>query len=285
MKRAAERLFLTQPAISKTLKELEEIIGSDLMVRNRGGVSLTKEGEVFLHFAEMSVAALQQGLDGVERLGRVGGQSLSVGVLPSVAARLMPVVTRIFADLAPDVTLHMADGPHGYLVDQLRQGSLELVIGRLGAPDSMKGLSFTQLYNEIVEFVVRPNHPLLADPDMRRIGEWTVISPPESAAIRPLLERILIAQGVGDIPDRIETVSGAFGRNYVRSSDAIWAISSGVVAQEIAEGTLVRLPFDTSLTKGPVGLMTRADAQSSPVEGLFRKSVSQAVDIMDRKRS
>ena len=69
MKLAAERLFLTQPAISKTLKELEELLGADLMTRSRAGVSLTKQGEVFLHFAEMSLAALQQGLDGVEQEG------------------------------------------------------------------------------------------------------------------------------------------------------------------------------------------------------------------------
>ena len=92
MKRAAERLYLTQPAISKTLKELEEILGTSLMVRNRAGVSLTRQGEVFLHFAEMSVAALQQGLDGVDQIGRGGKVSLSVGALPSVAARLMPEV-------------------------------------------------------------------------------------------------------------------------------------------------------------------------------------------------
>ncbi len=69
LKNAAEKLYLTQPAISKTLKELEEIVGATLMLRNRSGVSLTKEGEVFLHFSQMSLASLQQGLDGVEKAG------------------------------------------------------------------------------------------------------------------------------------------------------------------------------------------------------------------------
>ena len=70
LKTAAEKLFLTQPAMSKTLKELEEIVGTTLMQRSRSGVDLTRPGEVFLHFARMSIASLQQGLDGIELEGR-----------------------------------------------------------------------------------------------------------------------------------------------------------------------------------------------------------------------
>ena len=51
--------ILTQPAISKTLKELEGIMGATLLTRNRAGVVLTRHGEVFLHFAEMSLVSLQ----------------------------------------------------------------------------------------------------------------------------------------------------------------------------------------------------------------------------------
>ncbi len=278
LKSAAQHLLLTQPAISKTLKELEEIVGSDLLVRNRGGVSLTKQGEVFLHFAQMSLAALQQGLNGVAQMEAAGQVSLSVGALPSVAARLMPEVVQAFAELAPDVTLHIHDGPHGYLIEELRRGKLDVVIGRMGAPEVMRGIAFTQLYNEHVEFVVRRGHPLLAQPDIHRLGDWPVIFPPEASAIRPLVERALVAQGVGEIGRKVESVSGAFGRNHALSHDAVWIISHGVVAKELESGALVRLPFDTSLTKGPVGLMARTDGQLSAAESLFRRVLTEVAE-------
>ena len=110
---------------------------------------------------------------------------------PSVAARLMPLVTEEFLERAPDVTLRIIDGPHGYLIDLLRRGHIDLVIGRLGAPDTMQNISFTQLYNEHLDFVVRPGHPLLAQPDIRRIADWPVIFPPEGAAIRALVISIV----------------------------------------------------------------------------------------------
>ncbi|MBU2998663.1 pca operon transcription factor PcaQ [Roseovarius nubinhibens] len=283
MKRAAERLYLTQPAISKTLKELEDILGAAMLTRSRAGVALTRQGEVFLHFAEMSLAALQQGLDGVEQVGQAGRVTLTVGALPSVAARLMPEAVREFRALAPEVTIRLIDGPHSYLIDLLRRGGVDLVIGRLGQPDTMQGISFTQLYNEYVEFVTRPGHPLLEAPDLKRIGEWPVIFPAAASAIRPLVERMMIAHGIGELPNRIESVSGAFGRNFTRNSDAIWIISAGVVAKEVAEGSLVRLPFDTGITVGPVGLMTRPDSQPSPAEQVFRMAVGTVVAAMDEE--
>ncbi|WP_412551230.1 pca operon transcription factor PcaQ [Shimia sp. MIT910701] len=275
LKSAAQHLNLTQPAISKTLKELEEVVGADLLVRNRGGVSLTKQGEVFLHFAQMSLAALQQGLNGVAQMEAAGRVSLSVGALPSVAARLMPEVVQAFSELAPDVMLHIHDGPHGYLIEELRRGQLDMVIGRMGAPEVMRGIAFTQLYDEHVEFVVRRGHPLLAQPDIHRLEDWPVIFPPAAAAIRPLVERALVAQGVGEIGRKVESVSGAFGRNHALSHDAVWIISHGVVAKELESGALVRLPFDTSLTKGPVGLMARTEGQLSAAESLFRRVLTE----------
>lgn len=76
---------------------------------------------------------------------------------------------------------------------------------------------------------------------------------------------------------RIETVSGAFGRVHVRQSDAVWFISSGVVAREVADGRLVRLPIATGLTEGPIGLMVQADSADSPAREIFAQAVGRAL--------
>ncbi|SET29100.1 pca operon transcription factor PcaQ [Paracoccus homiensis] len=281
LKRASEHLSLTQPAISRTLAELEDILGAALLTRGRGGVALTPQGEFFHGYAQTSLSALQQGLAGIEEAGCEGAMHLRVGALPSVAARLMPEVVMQLAALAPDLRLTVADGSHGHLTGQLQAGQLDLVIGRLGEPETMRGLSFTQLYLEEVAVVTRPGHPILNDPDLRRIGDWLVLYPAPWAAIRPIVERLLIAEGVGPPPRRIETVSGAFGRALLAKSDAIWLISAGVVAREIAEGRLARLPVATDLTEGPVGLMTRAGVTSpGPACQLFLTAVDRAVTAL-----
>jgi LysR family pca operon transcriptional activator len=278
LKRAAERLFLTQPAISRTLTELEEIVGAELLIRGRGGVALTPQGEFFHGYATSCLSALEQGLAGIEEAGRQGAMQLRVGALPSVAARLMPEVVAELARMTPEMRLTISDGTIGHLTNLLHGGQLDLVIGRLGEPETMGGLSFTQLYMEEVAVVVRPGHPILFDPDLRRIAEWPVIYPTPGSAIRPFVERLLIAQGVPVPPHRVETVSGAFGRVHTRQSNAIWFISAGVVAREVADGLLIRLPVQTQMTEGPVGLMTRADIPDSPARQVFVQAVRRALE-------
>ncbi|REG27441.1 LysR family pca operon transcriptional activator [Paracoccus versutus] len=209
-----------------------------------------------------------------------------VGALPSVSARLMPDVVAELQRVAPHLWLSVADGGHGYLTTLLRAGDLDVVIGGLGAPETMQELSLTQLHLEDVAVVVRPGHPILSDPGpdsdgpaLRRIAEYPVLYPPRAAAIHPLVERLLLSRGIAPPPRRIETVSGAFGRVHVRQSDAVWFISAGVVAREIAGGRLVRLPLDTELTKGPVGLMTRAGQPEISAQLLFRQAVMRVVAL------
>ncbi|WP_323772304.1 pca operon transcription factor PcaQ [Antarctobacter sp.] len=275
LKGACAELNLTQPALSKTLKELEETLGAALMTRDRGGVRLTPEGEVFLEFAGQSLAALRRGVSGVAELREGGAEVLRVGALPSVAVRLMPRVVTRFRALSPTTRLVLRDGTHGALTRELLAGALDLVLGRMGAPETMAGVSFTQLYLERVVCVARVDHPLAQRPGLapQDLSDWPVLYPPEGAAIRPLVDRWCVAQGLGPFPDRIDCVSGAFGRRFLRASDALWFISEGVVAPEVEDGALVALPLDLTLTAGPVGLMTRPETAASRSRQLFERAL------------
>ena len=115
---------------------------------------------------------------------------------------------------------------------------------------------------------------------MTRIADYTVLFPDPGAAIRELSEQLLITSGVARLPDRIETVAATFGRAYLRKTDAVWFISYGVVALDIADGQLVELPLNIDQTLGPVGLTMRAEiAMTLPMTlfaGILRKIVDAA---------
>ena len=277
LKPAAEALNMTQPAVSKVLKDLEEILGLTLLERDRGGARLTPPGEVFLQFAEQSLAALQHGLNSLEALQSGETSRLQIGALPSVAAKLLPEAVLRFRALSPGTLVVIEEGAHDTLVDRLRGGELDLVVGRLGAPESMAGLSFTQLYSEHVEIVTAAGHPLAGTDRLAEIARWPVLYPPRRAAIRPLVDRLFVAHGIGELPDRIETVSEAFGRVMALGpARAVWIISHGVVAADLAAGTLASLRLDRALTAGPVGIMARSEEVGPPVTRLFRKALIDA---------
>ena len=125
----------------------------------------------------------------------------------------------------------------------------------------MRDLSFEHLYSEEIVLVGRAGHPLGARrrPPLRAITDYTVLLPEPGSIIRPMIDTLLTSRGVAQIPDVIETTSPTFGRSYLRISDAIWIISRGVVADDIASGELVELPVEVDVVTGPVGITTRAD--------------------------
>jgi LysR family pca operon transcriptional activator len=102
--------------------------------------------------------------------------------------------------------------------------------------------------------------------------------PTRASIIRPFVESFLIANGVASLPNQIETVSDSFGRAFVRASDAVWIISSGVVAMDVADGLLAFLPIDTSETKGPVGLTMRTDAIPSLPLSILMQTIREAAE-------
>lgn len=276
--KAAVALSVTQPAVSKTLRELEELLGVALFERRGRGVALTRFGEVFLRYAGASVTALRQGVDSIAQARTKGGAAIKVGALPTVSTRVVPRAVQLFKQEHTGTLVRVVTGENSVLLSQLRTGDLDLVVGRLADPDLMTGLSFEHLYSERVSFIVRPGHPLLKSKpfNLAKLAGYTVLMPTEGSIIRPLVDRFLIANGVASLPDQIETVSMAFGRRYTRTTDAVWLISRGVVAEDLEEGALVELPIATEATAGPVGLTTRADIPPSLPAVMLMQTIREA---------
>lgn len=260
---AAEALSISQPAASKTIHELEDLLGAELFDRSRRRLMLTAFGEVFYRHAATSIAALRQG---VEAAGTVReAMIVKVGALPTVSARILPDAVRQFTESNPGTHVRVVTGPNDYLLSLLRTGDADLVIGRMADPAAMVGLSFEHLYFEQVAFVVRRGHPLITERNfsLSMIEDYQLLMPTTGSVIRPFVDRLLLGHGVTGIRADVETVSDAFGRAYVRQSDAIWVISQGVVDEDVAQGQLALLPVDTSETLGPVGFTMRADMTPS----------------------
>jgi LysR family transcriptional regulator, pca operon transcriptional activator len=273
---AADALNISQPAASKTIQELEELLGSALFDRSRRNLFLTPFGEVFYRYAGTSLAALRQGIEAAG--GAHEATVVKVGALPTVSARVLPGAVQAFTAEAQSARTRIVTGPNGYLLSLLRTGDVDLVIGRMAEPEAMLGFSFEHLYSERVVMVVRPGHPLLKERkfNLGMIEPYETLMPTPDSVIRRLVDRLLLANGVKNLRSEVETVSNAFGRSYVRQTDAVWMISEGVVAGDVADGQLALLPVDTSETIGPVGLTTRTDTTPTLAAITFMQAVREA---------
>ena len=105
------------------------------------------------------MTALREGVDSVRRDGAASGNPIRIGALPTVSARIMPAAMRLFLKEDTGAAIKIVTGENAVLLEQLRIGALDLVVGRLAAPEKMTGFFFEHLYSEQVLFVVRAGHP------------------------------------------------------------------------------------------------------------------------------
>lgn len=261
---AGAELGMTQPAVSKAIAELEDILGTALFDRSRRALSLTSDGEMFQRFAQTGLGTLRQGIDAIEE-ARSGSKFIALGALPTVTAGVVPRALAQFARSSFACRTLVESGPSPYLLDLLRTAAIDFVVGRMAQPSAMDGLSFEHLYSDALALVVRPGHPLAsaASVNLSALAAWQLLLPPRQAIIRPAVDALLISGGIGQPRNDIETVSNSLGRSYTLLSDAIWIISHGVVERDLAAGQLTRLAVDTTGTQGAVGIITRPTADLS----------------------
>ena len=280
---AADSLALSQPAVTKTLKELETLLGSRLLTRNRSGARLTVHGEAFLPRAAACLVELERAVESVSKVSSEIDWRVHVGAMPSVEAGLLPEAIKLLQHDGPGASVKVVAGQIRQLLDLLRADELDLVVGHMPAPEHMAALSFEPLYVESYRFVVRPGHPLatLGPCDAERMKAYELIVPESEATASAHVDRLLVATGLaGNMRRRVQSVAPAFGRAFVLEKNAIWAIGHGVVGRDLANGDLVALSIDKSHHSNHVGLIRKSAAAFKPgvdvmTRAIIRASLSQ----------
>ena len=265
---AARSLHVSQPALSKTIADTEQALEQVLFDRSGRRMTLPAAGALFRRYASDAVKSLEAGTIALN--GENRSTNISVGVLPTVAGRLFPSVAKDFVELRPDATVSVTTGPHGFLLDRLRQGAIDLIVGRMPTPDEMVGLNFEFLYNDPIELVARADHPSLETGVARALSANPVILPTRESIIRKIVDGFLNAQGLSAIKPRLETVSLSLSLPLLLSSDMLWFISRGVVGRELTSGNLATFDLGAGYMSGAVGItQKRSENEESNINDLI----------------
>ncbi|MBF8756854.1 pca operon transcription factor PcaQ [Pseudomonas guariconensis] len=257
--RAADVLAISQPAISKTLRELEELLETRLFERTRQGAELTAAGTLFMRYAGPSVQALREGVGSVRGEARAPSQ-VRIGVLSTVESLLMPEVLCRLHQRHSALVIEVVTGASAQLLGQLRVGELELVVGRMTDSPQIQGLSFEHLYSESMTLVVRPRHPLLARQSLERarLGDYPLVLPPQGTTIRQHADSLFVQCAIQMPAQRLETLSLALSRRYLLGSDAVWVAPRDAVLIDLGCGELVELDLGVREPGGSVGICRNA---------------------------
>jgi DNA-binding transcriptional LysR family regulator len=278
--RAAETLNLSQPALSKTLNELEQLTGTRLFERGRLGAQLTLMGEQFLTHAVKVLDALNTAGQSLTRRNDVVPDVVRIGALPTAALGILPAVIGQFHKQQRNITLQVATMNNTMLLAGLKSGELDLGIGRMSDPELMSGLNYELLFLESLKLVVRPRHPILNDTvTLSRVMEWPVVVSPKGTVPRQNAETLLQTQGCKLPPGCIETLSASLSRQLTVDYDYVWFVPSGAVKEDLRQGTLVALPVTTPGPGEPIGVLTRVDAPLSAATQTLLSAIRKSMPV------
>jgi LysR family transcriptional regulator of gallate degradation len=274
---AALMTGLAVPSIHRAVNDLALGLRRELVERRGKAVLLTEAGHNLARSFRLARVELETGLSEIEALKGFETRAIAIGAMPLSRARVLPAAVTRFLRRHPQVRLSIAEGSRAELVEPLRNGALDLMIGALRDPLIEADLTQQPLFDDVPAAFARAGHPLAGtDPDAAALAAfpWTV--PGAGAPLRDSFDRFFADAGVPHPRVPIESGSVMMIRQILIDSDFLTMLSPDQVAAEIEAGWLARvasLPRELSRT---IGVTTRASWRPTVVQREFMADLAAA---------
>lgn len=274
--RAARALYLTQPALSARLRNLERDLGLELFERTSRGVRLTAAGHAFRPYAQRVLQTIADGRRVLAELG-TNGTRLVLGAAPAASAYLLPALLRSFQSAHPDVQVSVLTGHSEEVLDMVLRERVHLgLVRELGHPDIV---TVPLSVDEIV-LVVRPGHPLagrasigVEELDRARLIMFDRTTSYFELASPFFRETGVVPRGLMEV-DNIEAA-----KKMVEQGLGAALLPRSAVADAIATGVLVEVEVAgaPAVTRTIAAIRRRESIASSTQADAFLKAAKEAL--------
>ena len=273
--RAAQVLNITQPAASKLLKDLEDMLGVSLFDRLPRGMRPTWYGETMIRHARVALASLGQAHDEIQALKAGSFGQVSVGAITAPGLSLLPMAVALLKREQPSLRVSLQIETSDVLMERLAQGKLDMLVARLFERHDKTALRYQALTEEPVCAVTRPGHPLLGRRklSLRDMADAGWIVPPAGSVLRHRFELMFQEQGLESPTNVVETTALLFMTRMLQQSDMIAVIATDVARYYAQHGLVAQLPIQLACTMDAFGLITRTDRPLSPAAQVMLRAL------------
>jgi LysR family transcriptional regulator of abg operon len=275
---AARHLQLAQPALTRSLAQLERELGAPLFERRARGVVATPLGRAFLARAKSITTEVRRTREEVDQLRGAGTGTVTAGLSIAAHLALLPGSLRLFRARYPDIRLHIIEGFYPTLESQLRDGSVDFYVGPDGGAPSTPELSREILFRNRRLILCRKNHPLASARSLRdlRDADWitTSITADATDEINMFFERHKLP------PPRlaVRSQSALTLMTCIAHSDLLAMVPRQWADFELTRDVLGTIVVEEELTAPPLVIIKRADLPLTP-------AATYLLDLMRRAQS
>jgi len=271
--RAAERLRIAQPALSRQIQSLEHELQVPLLFRNRRRVQMTTAGRVFLERARLILSRVEDAVQAAQRSGHGTTGSLNLGFVGSATYDVLPAVLRAFQQAAPQVELTLWEMPVQAQLEALLEKRID--VGLIRIPLKTDGLVYRTVLREPLLAALPSSHRLARAPGLHLAalaGEPFVLYPSHP---RPSWTEFVVGlcQSAGFEPNIVQRT--------VEIQTTLSLVAAGI-GISIVPACVAKIPRNDVVYRRLVGLKTRTELmvacreqESSPVVHTFLEVISQ----------
>jgi DNA-binding transcriptional LysR family regulator len=273
MRAAARSVGVSQPALTKSVRQLENELGVQLLQRTTRGVLPTRSGLAFLTRARVVQAELRRAAEDLDDIKGERGGAVAFGVSPSAAVLLVPEALVRFRQKYPLAAVRVVEGILQGLLPLLRDETLDFAVGQKPPGKLDPAIRHRPLYRAQLVVAGRRGHPLRAARSLRQLTEasWLMYTPRGQGGV---LERVFSAAGLPGPRVIVHCESYAAALALLARTDTLGLVVPQLLAQPYAHGFLQEIEIEEGLPALPVGLFSRSNAPLAPAAAAMAEAVT-----------
>lgn len=276
--RVAEALNVSQPAVSKQISDLEQIVGSPIVLRDRNRLYLTPVGLRLAEHARLVLAQIERAALDIDGLAAGISGAVAVGAVGSVAPTLLPRSIALMSSVAPNVNLSVVEGHFMSMLPMLNDNSIDFLIARSWQPKEYPKISQTLLYEETLRVVAGPAHPLTR---ARNVGwpdvvSWPWVFSPETSVARQGIASLFAQHGLATPEKVIASISLTLNIELMKEMNVLTLFPEELAKAHALRGDLVILPLDAGNLLSEVRCYWRSDRPQEKSKSLFLHCIEQS---------
>ena len=268
--KAAKELYISQPAISKSIQKLEESMNCELFRRSSRGVSLTEEGELLYSHVKVAFETLALGEDRLRNSIELGVGHLKIGVSSTLCKYMLLPYLKEFIKLYPHINISITCQSTNDTLKLLEENKID--VGLIGKPESLKNIDFYYLAEIKDIFVATKDY--LRNLKARGVKDDRIL---QSSTIMLLDKNNMTRQYIDDylqenhivVQDSIDISSMDLLIEFAKISVGVACVIREFVKKELADGSLIEIPLGFPIHKREVGFAYKKSVKPSKSLELF----------------
>ena len=267
---AARKLGVSAPAVTKSVRELEEELHVQLFERTQHGVVATRVGRAFTARAHVVQSELRKAEEECEEFAGGSTGSVTFGAGPTPMFLVVPLALARFRRKRPDARVRIVEGLSPVILPMVRDETLDFALALRPVGELASRLRFRPLYRDTLAIAVRKGHPLRNERSLSKLqdAEWLAFG---AQWLAEAVDRVFSAAALRAPRSmtHCETFNSVFA--LLASTDMIAALPSRLLMSPFGRGVLQQVPVAERMPSNTQGIVTRADSPLTPAASEMAK--------------